>query len=123
MAFSFEYMAVEPQVEGIISTLHSLGIATSISAGFMDSVLGCQPYTSVSFEIGKISPQTIEKIKKYLESISNNVDVHDGFVGFGYMFPTNKKLSSIDAQKSENARPALDIWSGVEKILKQDLPN
>jgi hypothetical protein len=125
MAFSFDYVAVEPQVEGIVSTLHSLGIATRHSAGFADAtaVGGAIPYSAVSFESGKVSPNTLQKIIQYLESKTDRVSVEDGIIGFGYRFPTDTKLSTIDAQRSENANPALDIWKGVEQILKQDLPN
>lgn len=123
MAYSFDYVAVEPQVEGIVSTMHSLGIATTQSAGFGDAagVSGAIPTTAVGFEPGKISPQTLDKIKTYLESVTTGVVVQDGAIKFDYKFPTGAKLSTIDAQRPENAKLAIDIWRGVEHILSQNL--
>lgn len=124
MAFSFTYSSVEPQVEEIVTTLHQLGIATAQSGGFSDSQsgLGAIPTTVVSFEQGKISPETLSKIKNYLEKVSKNVEVNDGVIKFVYEFPLNKKLNNIDAQLPENAKPAILIWRGVIDILKHDLP-
>ena len=124
MAFSFDYVAVEPQVEGIVSTLHALGIATRMSAGFGDAtpLSGARSVTAVSFEPGKVSGYTLEKIKKYLEMVTDGVFVSDGYFGFNYQFPTKDRLTTIDAQRAENAKPAQDIWSNVENILKHDLP-
>lgn len=123
MAYSFDYVTVEPQMEGIVSTLHSLGIATNQSAGFADStrMMGAIPITMVGFESGKISSHTLSKIRTYLESITTNVVVQDGVIRFEYKFPGGAKLSTIDAQRQENAKPAVEIWHGVEKILRQEL--
>lgn len=124
MALSFDYVVVEPQVEEMVSTLHTLGIATSQSGGFSDAhpSLGAVPVTAVVFEQGKISPQTLSKIKGFLENKSNNVEVRDGVIKFTYQFPENKRLNNIEAQLPENAKPAILIWREVIDILKQDLP-
>ena len=124
MALSFTYLNVEPQVEEIVEFLHQMGIATSQSADFADGhvALGAVPITNVSFECGKISPQTLVKIKQYLEKITDSSDVKDGNISFKYRFPSDKKANNIEAQLPENANMAKVIWHGVIDILKQDLP-
>jgi len=114
----------EPQVEGVIKTLHQLGIETTGSRGFLNSTRNTQatPDTLVRFEKGSIAADTLGRIEAYLKNRPDvqNPRVFDGEIGFAYKWASSERgVNNVQAQSPENAQPAVNVWAGIEKILNE----